>query len=65
MSPREKPDRRARLLEFTEPSKKDRAPDRETEVLRALVQVLAREAAREAFERALLDQEQARLEDKG
>jgi hypothetical protein len=64
MNPREKPNRRARLLEFNEPPQKDHAPDRETEVLRALVQVLAREAARDAFEGALAEQEQARLEDK-
>lgn len=42
----------------------DPSRSRETEALRALVRALARDAARETFERALAMQEQARLENR-
>lgn len=56
MARREKPDRAASLVGAGRRDRKDEALDRETEMLRTLVQILAREAARETFERALAEQ---------
>ena len=62
MGPRQKPERGTRGNGLSDSRSDDVVCDRETEALQAIVRALAREAAREAFERALAEQEQGRLE---
>ena len=61
--PREKPHRGARRREARGSGPDDRVRDREADALRAIVRALARDAARESFERALAEQERGKLEE--